>query len=136
MEKQIQQQQDGNPFYSEDVFRSIALICASEIDGLSCVSENIVDSVTKILRPKSVPRGVHAVISQEENSVSLDLSVTVRQGKPLATLVQALQAATKDMVEKMTGFRVTSVNVNVLDVDWEVVQPPVEEPAGEDEENI
>lgn len=128
MEKPIEAQRDENPRIGDEVLRSIALVCASEIDGVSCATENLMKSVTNLLRPGAAHRGVRVTANEQDNSLAIDLSIAVSQGKSIPTVAKALQNAIKDTVEKMTNFRVTAVNVNVADIEWESEQPaPVEQ---------
>ncbi|HNT36261.1 MAG TPA: Asp23/Gls24 family envelope stress response protein [bacterium] len=132
MEKPIQPNKDENPRIGDEVLRSIALLCASEIEGVSCTSDNLMKSVTNLLRPGAPHKGVRVTPNEEDNSLTIDLSISVSQGKSIPSLVKGLQSAVKDAVEKMTNFRVTAVNVNVSDIDWETEQPAATEQGKEE----
>jgi len=118
---------------TEEVFSSIASICASEIEGVECQSESLMGGVAKLLRPGAQGKGVHVTVDEGGRSVTVEIAVSVAEGQSIPTAAASLQNAIKETVEKMTNYEVSSVNVRVSAVKWESAAPE-EEPAEEKKE--
>lgn len=108
----------NNTKVSAEVFQSIASICASEIEGISGLSENFIEGMAKYLRTGSAQKGIQVAANQTENTAVIDISVILEQGKAIPTVAKALQESVKNMVEKMTNYQITAVNVTIAGVDW------------------
>src|SRR3954452_19306815 len=67
------------------------------------------------LLPRS--RGIHGItVPGDGDSVSLDLHVVVEYGLNLAEVAATIRSQVQYEVERLTGLRVTSVDVHIQDV--------------------
>ena len=105
---------DGNITISEEVVASIAGIAAMEIDGIASLG---VTNVTDFLSKKSPSKGVK--ITFGEDSVAVNLTVTVKKGAVIPTVASAVQTNIINSIESMTGIKVEYVNVKVAGVMFE-----------------
>lgn len=107
----------GDIEISEDAVANIVAHCASRIPGVVALSEGLVGGISKFLR-QSLPgqgdptKGVR--VEMTEKSVTVDLTIAVREGFPIPTVATAIQRSVKDKVEQMTGLRLRVERVNVF----------------------
>lgn len=99
------------------VVGSIAGHCVGRTPGVACVSEGVVDGLSRMILSAEATRGVRVLIKKEgEKSAVLDLFVNVEEGTTIPAVAASLQRSVRDAVEAMTGFHVESVNVHVRDI--------------------
>ncbi|AXY25408.1 Asp23/Gls24 family envelope stress response protein [Suicoccus acidiformans] len=72
------------------------------------------DNIIEILRRENYTRGV--VLSQEGDSVSVDVYILVSYGTKISVICRNIQEAVKYNVERLLGFELDYVNVHVQGV--------------------
>jgi uncharacterized alkaline shock family protein YloU len=97
----------GNVGISKDVVTAIAGIAASEIDGIA----NLRDSESSFRRGEGMKRFVDTTV--EGDVVTVTVRITVLYGNPIHKVAKQVQTRIKAEIERMTGLRVGSVNVDV-----------------------
>lgn len=112
-------QNRGSVGIARDVVTSIAGIAISEIDGIA----NLRPGDSAFRRGEGMKR--HVDTSVEGDSVTVTARITVVYGYPIVKIAKQVQARIKTEIERMTGLRVSAVNVDVQ----KVVKP--EAPIGE-----
>ncbi len=112
-------QDRGSVGISRDVVTAIAGIAISEIDGIA----NLRPGDTAFRRGEGMKRHVDTTI--EGDSVSVTARITVVYGYPIVKIAKQVQTRIKTEIERMTGLRVSAVNVDVQ----KLVKP--ETPLGE-----
>ena len=97
----------GSVGISKDVVTAIAGIAISEVAGIANLRQG--DSVFR--RGEGMKRYVDTTI--EGDSVTVTVRITVLYGNPIHKVAKQVQTRIKAEIEKMTGLRVDSVNVDV-----------------------
>ena len=118
MEKSTKAVANMDVTVDEEVFCSIASICASEITGIAAMSENLMDGMAKLLRSAPSHKGIRVAVNGAERTVTVEISVVVEQGESIPMIAESLQNSVKETIEKMTNYEVTAVNVNIAGVEW------------------
>lgn len=104
-----QKQENGNVLISEDVIATIVAHAVKDVDGVAGLSiKGGVDVITK----KGWGKGIKITIDQQD-ALSIDCHILVTYGRAVVSVATAAQEAITSSVESMTGFKVSSVNVNV-----------------------
>jgi uncharacterized alkaline shock family protein YloU len=110
---------DGTITVAESVVSKVAGIAAREMSGVHAMGGTGARAVGSVLQrlpggSPSVTQGVSVEVGEADATINLDLIVDY--GVAIADLARAIQRNVKSTVERMTGFRVTEVNVTVADV--------------------
>jgi uncharacterized alkaline shock family protein YloU len=110
---------DGTITVAESVVSKVAGIAAREMAGVHAMGGTGARAVGSVLQrlpggTPSVSQGVSVEVGETEASIDLDLIVDY--GVAIADLARAIQRNVKATVERMTGFKVSEVNVTVADV--------------------
>ena len=113
---------DGSVTISVEVVASIAGIAAMEIEGIASLG---VANMTDFLSKKSATKGVK--ISFGENSVGVNITVTVKKGAVIPSVASSVQSNIITSIESMTGIKVEYVNVKVAGVMFEKEKKKVSE---------
>ena len=117
----------GSINYASDVIAVIAGLAANEVAGIAGMSGS---SFAELLGRKNMTKGVKVTIN--EDSVSIDLAVTVIYGNQIHKLAEEAQGAVAKAIENMTGLNVSSVNVNVTGIQFEKEPAITAESSGEE----
>lgn len=108
----------GNIKISVEVVSKIAVIAASEIDGVSCMHKTFVSKMAeKFGGDKASSQGVKVDIT--ENTASIDLYLVVDYGVKIPELAWNVQERVKESVENMTGLEVTAVNIHIEGISFD-----------------
>lgn len=105
----------GNVNISDEVIATIAGAAATECYGLvGMASTKIKDGIALLLGKEDLKKGV--VVSFEDRELVLNLYIVVGYGLNIAEVARNVIERVKYSVEKQTGLKVKSVNVNVQGV--------------------
>lgn len=97
---------------SEEVVSMIAAKAALRVPGVSKLSGEFADKVTKkILGRENIARGIG--ISKEEEGLRIDIYLNVEFGTRIPDLAWEVQSSVKEAVESVTGLSVQMVNIHV-----------------------
>ena len=110
----------GQVKISNEVIAVIAGIAAMETDGVASMTGNsgsLQKDIISRLGMKVLSKGVR--IAVEDCSVKVELSVILDYGCSIPEVTRDVQDRVKNAIESMTGFKVHSVNVQVMDVKLE-----------------
>ena len=77
-------------------------------------ADGLVDSLSKVWGRGDVPKGVKVTTGDED--VTIDMTVTLEEGRPIPQVTNAIQKEIKVVIEEMTGHAVKEVNILVADV--------------------
>ncbi|MGY4707247.1 Asp23/Gls24 family envelope stress response protein [Candidatus Bipolaricaulota sp. J31] len=97
--------EEGKISISKEVITSIAGLAAAEVEGLAPPKGG------EFPKGENVKRFVETEVGEGEVKVSI--KVAVKYGYPVKDVAQKLQEKVKNEVERMTGLRVSAVNVEV-----------------------
>ncbi len=112
----------GSVGISKDVVTAIAGIAVSEVDGIA----NLRRGDSTFRRGEGMKRYVDTTV--EGDVVTVTVRITVLYGHQIHKVAKQVQTRIKTEIERMTGLRVSAVNVDVQ----RLVQP--EDAPEEDEE--
>ena len=110
----------GSVGISKDVVTAIAGIAASEVDGIA----NLRAGDSTFRRGEGMKRFVDTTV--DEGVVTVTVRITVLYGNPIHKVAKQVQTRIKAEIERMTGLRVSAVNIDVQRL-VETEQEPVEE---------
>ncbi len=99
----------GKIHYGEGVVDNIILIALSEVHG---VTPYIYEDEAK-RRPRKAVR-----VRFEKEGITADVDIIVHASQRVSNMAFKVQESVKHNVETMTNYHVSSVNVNVLGVDF------------------
>lgn len=108
-------EEKGDIYISEDVLAMIAGAAALEIDGVTSLPG--ANFGEQLLGKKSMARGVS--ILREENSLVVNLSITIRYGCAVPELARKVQEAVISSLEATSGLQVHTVNIRVAGVTFD-----------------
>jgi len=97
----------GSVGISRDVVTAIAGIAASEIDGIA----NLRAGESAFRRGEGMKRFVDTTV--DGDVVTVTVRITVLYGNPIHKVAKQVQTRIKAEIERMTGLRVSAVNVDV-----------------------
>ena len=109
--------EEGSVNISEDVISIIAMEAMREVEGFGSISNPLSKDLAELIGKKSAARGVSVL--PEEDSVSIDVFISVKYNYSVVQVSQAIQEAIRNSVEDMTGIPVKAVNVHVGSVAFE-----------------
>ncbi|MGB8450950.1 MAG: Asp23/Gls24 family envelope stress response protein [Anaerocolumna sp.] len=107
----------GEVQIADEVVATIAGLAATEVEGVAAMSSNITNELVSKLGMKNLSKGVKIVVSQD--SVSVDLSLTLEYGYSIPNTSRQVQEKVKSAIENMTGLTVSEVNVRISGVNIE-----------------
>ena len=114
--------EDSKVRISDEVIAAIASVAASQVQGVSAMSGNLVGDIGNvIMRKKSKGRGVK--VSSGEKEVTLDLYLNVKYGTRIPEIAYKVQESVKKSVEGMTDLRVQQVNIHIQGISQDVSLP-------------
>ena len=111
----------GQVQIADEVIAAIAGTAALEIDGIAGMAGNLPGNIAEMLGQKNLAKGVKIEVS--ENSVTIDLHMTLKYGFKIQEVSVNVQKRVKTAVETMTGLTVSAVNVFVSSVHMEKEKP-------------
>ncbi len=100
-------EEKGSVGISRDVVTAIAGIAVSEIDGIA----NLGQGDNSFRRGEGMKRYVDTDV--EGDVVTVTVRITVLYGNPIHKVAKQVQTRIKAEIERMTGLRVSAVNVDV-----------------------
>lgn len=100
----------GSIKISESVILKIAEVAATEIEGVEAVGQSLVPANARV----RMFGAVRAKLSGDTAGLTLDIVVT--EGHNAVNVAERVQNSVKSAVQNMTGFTVTSVDVNIAGI--------------------
>lgn len=98
------------------VFQGIVLQCLSQIEGISLVEGNLIDS---LLGRSSLDSGIKGIYVEQDNknhSVSIKVELNMCYGYSIPAKAEEIQTKITEDVTKLTGLHVSCVHVVVKNV--------------------
>ena len=105
--------------YKKNVVISIVSLATQEINGIASISRNSVSAIKSALS-KNINRGI--IVDFENNLVHIDVFVNVKFGCSVKDVAFRVQENIKSSVESMTEYKVESVNVHVVGVNFSEIE--------------
>jgi uncharacterized alkaline shock family protein YloU len=92
------------------VFQGIVLECLNEIDGVTLIESNFIDSIFGRNTTESI-RGIHAEQDNKNHSINIKLEVNVFYGVAIPEKAEEIQTKITEEITRITGLHVSSVHV-------------------------
>lgn len=108
-----------NVTYKKHVVISIVSLATQEISGIASISRKSVSALKSALS-KNINRGI--IVDFENNNAKIDVFVNVKFGCSVKDVAFRVQENIKASVESMTEYKVESVNVHVVGVNFSEVE--------------
>ncbi|MGI6030443.1 MAG: Asp23/Gls24 family envelope stress response protein [Eubacteriales bacterium] len=108
-----------------EVIATITGTAANEVEGVVGITGGISNGIDKLLGKRSYSKGIK--ISVADQSVVIDLDITVHYGCNIPAVATAVQEKVKESVETMTGLTVEMVNVHIEGVEFQEEPAPAQE---------
>lgn len=113
-EETITENTDGIKI-SNDVVAVIVGVAVSEVPGVFAMSGGFAGGISEVLSgKKNFSKGIKVEITEKETKI--DVNIIVEYGIRIPDVAFQIQTKIKKAVEKMTGLKVTTINVNVQGV--------------------
>ena len=107
----------GTVTMSDDLIAAIAGTAAVENYGIVAMnSKKASDTLLQIVGSENMKRGVKVTVLDNENTLDIDLYVTVMYGVSLTAVAQNAVSNVKYRVEDYTGLHVRKVNIFVENI--------------------
>jgi len=104
-----------NVTYKKNVVMSIVSLATQEINGVASISRSAV-SMVKSAFSKNINRGI--IINFDDNKAHIDVFINVVFGYSVKDVSFRVQENIKSSVESMTEYKVGSVNVHIVGVEF------------------
>lgn len=93
------------------VFQGIVLQCLSQVDGITLVEGNLIDSLLGRSGMESNVKGIFAEQDNKNHSVNIRVEVNVCYGYSIPEKAEEIQTRIAEDVTRLTGLHVGSVHV-------------------------
>lgn len=104
----------GTIAIGEDLIANIVGAAASENYGIVGMNSNSAgDAWLQLIGSDNLKRGVSVTINKDDNSVNIELHVTLMYGVSFPAVAKNTISSVKYFVEDMTGLKVNNVNIYV-----------------------
>lgn len=99
---------------ADDVVARIAVIAATEVEGISAMAGNVTADLLQKVGVKNLAKGVRVEVN--ERKVKIQLALVMEYGYNIPSTCQYVQTKVKTTVENMTGLEVQDVDVRIAGV--------------------
>ncbi len=100
---------------SDDVLVSIVQTATLEIDGVYSINSSFAGEIIGKLGKKNTYKGIN--ILNENNKLTINISLSVKQNYKLLDIAQNVQNKVKNAIENMACLEVDKVNINIVSVE-------------------
>lgn len=100
---------------ADEVIKCIAAYAAADIEGVAGMAGNATNELIAKLGGKTLEKGVKLGVNGED--VKVALSVVLKYGYSIPDTSAKIQDKVRTTIESMTGLSVSSVDVNIADID-------------------
>ena len=104
----------GEVQIADEVVAVIAGLAATEVEGVASMAGNITNELMSKVGMKKLTKGVRVEVA--ENTVAIDLAVTMEYGYNIPATCQKVQLKVKNAIENMTGLTCSDVNIRIVGV--------------------
>ena len=101
----------GSVKIADEVVGMIAVLAASEVEGVHGVPGDVTSEFLDKVGVKGATRGVKVAVNGKH--VRIDVSIVMEYGYNIPTTCQKVQDKIKTTVENMTGLEVTDIGVKI-----------------------
>ena len=101
---------------SDEIIGMAAMKAAMGVAGVNHLADSLADNISRMISGKEEWSTGVKVTRDKENSPVIDISVVADYGSKIPQLAWDIQTAVKDNVFKISGERVSAVNIHVQGV--------------------
>jgi len=112
---------------SSEVIAVIAGVVSSDLPGIAGMSGGVVGGIAEKLGRRDLTKGIKVRIN--EDKVAIDMNIIAAYGISIVEATDRLKKEVRSSVEKTTGLKVETVNINVIGIE---VPHDQEEPEAKD----
>ena len=121
-ERNIYSIQDENSMgevkIADEVVAVIAVLAASEVDGVASMAGGLTNEINSRLGMKNLSKGVKVDVL--EGVVTVSIALNLKYNYNVMEVSSQVQKKVKTAVETMTGLEVADVNIKVAGMEMEV----------------
>jgi uncharacterized alkaline shock family protein YloU len=99
---------------ADDVIGYIAVLAASDVDGVAGMAGTATDDLAAVFRSKNIKKGIKTIVQDED--VRFSLAIIAEYGCNIPEVCRAVQDKVRTTVENMTGFTVSEVDVTIAGI--------------------
>lgn len=102
---------------ADDAINIIAGIAATSVSGVHSLGEGMTFKTIPFIGSKNLKKGIVVVKNDDDNSVSVKITVTLKNGAEIRKVCSNIQEKIKDSIESMLDITVREVIVKVAKID-------------------
>ena len=102
---------------ADDTIATIAGIAATSIEGVASLGEGLTFKGLQFIGSKSLKQGIVITKDEKDNSLSVKVTIVIKQGYDLKKTCYNIQEKVKESIESMLDMSVKEVVVKVAKVD-------------------
>lgn len=102
---------------ADEVVAIIAVLAATEVEGVASMAGNITNELIGKLGMKNLSKGVKVDVL--EGIVTVSLALNLKYNYSIVEVSARVQEKVKNAIENMTGLEVADVNIKVAGVEME-----------------
>ena len=110
---------DGTVSFATDVVATIAVLAATEVEGVASMSSPSSALADMFSRKNTLNFTKGVRIDLDGNCVTVDVTIVVEYGSPVPDVARSIQENVKKAIETMSGLTVHSVDVHVSGISFE-----------------
>lgn len=107
----------GEVKIADEVVAIIAVLAATEVEGVASMAGNITNELISRLGMKNLSKGVKVDVL--EGVVTVSLTLNLKYNYSVVEVSGKVQEKVKNAIENMTGLEVADVNIKVAGVEME-----------------
>jgi len=98
------------------VFQGIVVECLSQIEGITLLEGNIIDSLLGRSAAEAGVKGVYADQDSKTKSVSIKVEINIFYGYPIPEKAEEIQTKIAEEITRLTGLHVSCVHLVIKSV--------------------
>lgn len=112
----MEQKNIGELHISQEVIATITAQAACQVEGVFELANSLTSNIKDLIGIKSNGKGV-TVEFDEQQQVIISLNLVIKYGYKIQDVALNVQNEVMKSISDMTGYSVSAVNVNVVNVD-------------------
>lgn len=104
----------GQVQIADEVVAIIAVLAATEVEGVASMAGNITNELVSKLGKKSLSKGIRVKV--EDGIVNVNVALNIAYGYSVPKTCKKVQEKVKAAIENMTGLEVEKVDIQIANV--------------------
>ncbi len=93
------------------VFQGIVVECLSQIEGITLLEGNIIDSLLGRSAVEAGVKGIYAEQDSKTKSISIKVEININYGCPIPEKAEEIQTKIAEEITRLTGLHVSCVHL-------------------------